>query len=181
MDKINKEMSLFDAIKLRYSHKDAFLPTPVPKEDLEKIAHAGLSAPTGMNTQSISLVLLPDRSALDPLCEIAPTIGLKTAPAAIALFADTTVPRYQGISFELEDYSAACQNICLAATALGYSTLWLDSPFFVEENQKAAVKLLNAPAGFNLKVVVPVGIPDGLGSRREKQPLSSRMHYIKFP
>jgi len=172
-------MDFFEAVQKRYSHKQGFLPTEIPKEHLEKIAHAGLMAPSGTNAQSVSLVLLPDRAALQPLCDIAPTIGLKTAPAAIALLTDRSNqdPRF---NFEMEDYSAACENILLAATALGYSALWLDSPYFDEYNQKAALRLLNAPAGFHLRVVIPLGTPSEPGSRRKKLPFSARMHYIKF-
>ena len=172
-------MDFFEAVQKRYSHKQAFLPIKIPKEHLEKIAHAGLAAPSGTNAQSVSLVLLPDRDALQPLCDIAPTIGLKTAPAAIALLTDSSTQNYI-INFEIEDYAAACENILLAATALGYAALWLDSPYFDEHNQKAALRLFNAPEGFHLRVVIPIGVPAEPGIRREKLPFSSRMHYIKF-
>ena len=175
-----ENMNFFEAVEKRYSHKEGFLPEPVPREHLEKIAHAGLMAPSGGNAQSVHLVILPDRAALDPICKVAPTIGLETAPAAIALLTDGNTQIGKPYNFEVEDYSAACEHILLAATAMGYSTLWLDSPYFEEEKEKAALSLLNAPEGFQLWVVIPIGLPDGAGSRREKQPLSSRLHYIKF-
>lgn len=173
-------MNFFEAVEQRYSHKEGFLPTAVPIEHLEKIAHAGLAAPTGGNSQSVHLVILPDRAALDPICKVAPTIGLETAPAAIALLTDSNTQKGQRFNFETEDYSASCENILLAATALGYSALWLDSPYFEEEKEKAVLSKLNAPGGFQLWVVIPIGLPDGLGSRREKVPYSTRLHYIKF-
>lgn len=172
-------MNLFEAIETRYSHKERFLPTPVPKEHLEKIAYAGLTAPSGSNAQSVHLVLLPDRASIQPLCDIAPHPGLITAPAVIAMFTDNTLQR-PDINFELQDYSAACQNILLAATALGYSSLWLDYLYFDENNQKSVCKLLNAPETFTLQVVIPIGMPDGPGSRREKRPLSERLHYLNI-
>ena len=172
-------MDFFEAVQKRYSHKEGFLPTPVPQEHLEKIAHAGLMAPSGGNAQSVNLVLLPDRAAVQSLCDIAPAWGLETAPAAIALFTDSATQN-AAINFEKEDYSAACENILLAATALGYSALWLDYLYFDENNQKAALALFNAPKSFHLHVVIPIGMPDGPGSRREKRPFSARMHYIRF-
>ena len=173
-------MDFFEAVQKRYSHKEGFLSTPIPRDHLEKIAHAGLMAPSGGNAQSVHLIVLPDRVALDPVCKIAPTIGLETAPAAIALLTDVSTQSNTVLNFEKEDYSAACENILLAVTALGYSALWLDSPYFKEENEKAVLSLLNAPAGFQLWVVIPIGLPDGAGSRREKLPLNSRLHYGKF-
>ncbi|MCL2420776.1 MAG: nitroreductase family protein [Defluviitaleaceae bacterium] len=172
-------MDFFEAVEKRYSHKEGFLPTPMPREHLEKIARTGLLAPSGANMQSVRLVLLPDRAAIQPLCDIYPTMGLMTAPAVIALFTDGTTQNMP-VNFEKEDYAAACENILLAATALDYAALWLDHPYFDEGNRKAAEKLLNAPEGYNLRVVIPLGLPDGAGSRRAKLPLNERMVYGKF-
>ena len=173
-------MDFFEVIEKRYSHKERYLATPVPAEHLEKIARAGLMAPSGGNAQSVNLVILPDRAAMQPLCDIAAHPSLETAPAAIALFTDGST---QGDvnNFEIEDYSAACEHIQLAATALGYSCLWLDYIYLTNDKYRKAVEsLLNAPESFHLRVVIPIGLPDGPGSRREKRPLSERMCYHKF-
>jgi nitroreductase len=172
-------MNYFEAAENRYSHKEKFLPSAVPLGDLEKIARAGLSAPTGMNSQCVRLVILPDREAIQPLCDIAPTDGMLTAPAAIAVFTDKTAQNWK-CNFEVEDYSAATENMLLAATALGYASLWLDSPYFDAAKQKAACEALGAPANYQLRVVLPVGLPDGNGARREKMPFNERVFYGKF-
>ena len=172
-------MDFFDVVKKRYTHKESFLPDPVPLSDLELIAEAGLTAPSGSNSQSVRLVILPDREALQPLCDIRPTISLRTAPAAIALFTDSAT-QTGDMNFEIEDYSAAAENLLLAATALGYASVWLDSPYFSEDKEYAARTLLGAPDSCRLRVVVPIGLPDGPGSRRSKLPLSERMFYRKY-
>ena len=173
-------MDFFDAIKKRYTHKECFLPDAVPLRDLELIAEAGLAAPSGGNSQSVRLVLLPDRAALQPLCDISPgSAALQTAPAAIALFTDSTT-QTGALNFEVEDYAAAAENMLLAATALGYASVWLDSPYFDKAKEKSARALLGAPESCRLRVVVPVGLPDGPGSRREKLPFSERMFYGKY-
>ncbi|MCL1843322.1 MAG: nitroreductase family protein [Defluviitaleaceae bacterium] len=173
-------MNIFEAFEKRYSHKEAFLPEAVPLADLEKIAKAGIEAPSGGNTQSVRLVILPDRAALAPVCEASPTIGLETAPAAIAVLTDKTVISPVGFSFEKEDYAAAVENMLLAATAIGYSSLWLDSPYFDPEKEKKARAVLSAPDTYRLWAVLPVGKPKGDGSRREKMPFESRVSYGKF-
>ena len=169
-------MDVFEAIFKRYSHKEGFLPNPVPLEHLERIAHAGLAAPTGNNSQLVKLVILPDKAALQPLCSVMPTIGLETAPAAIALLTDPSMQAGQW-DFQVEDYAAACENIMLAATALGYACCWLDSPYFDKVKQKEALAVLKAPEGHHLQVVIPIGLPDGPGSRREKIPFEKRLYY----
>ena len=167
-------MDFFQAIAERYSHKERFLPDAVPLESLRLIAKAGLAAPTGNNTQCVKLIILPDREALQPLCDVSPTEGMRTAPAAIALLTDPSaqVGRY---NFEVEDYAAAATSMLLAITALGYASVWLDSPYFDETVQKAALRVLGAPRGHHLRAVLPVGLPDGPGSRRAKLPFHERV------
>ena len=173
-------MDFFEAVNSRYSHKEAFLPGAVPLEHLEQIARAGIAAPSGGNSQCVRLVILPDRQSLRPLCDISPAIGLETAPAAIALFTDSSA-QTGPLNFEMEDYAAACENMLLAATALGYAALWLDSPYFDKEKERAASALLNAPEGYTLRVVLPVGLPDGPGGRRKKLGYERRVYLKRFP
>lgn len=175
-------MDTFEAIKSRYSHKERFLPTPVPLSHLEKIAQAGLDAPNGVNRQVVRLIILPDRDSLNPLCQASPAIGLETAPAAIAVLTDTTItpPPPEAFNFEKEDYAAAVTQMLLAATALGYSSLWLDSPYFDMAKKKKATQVLGAPDTYYLWATIPIGLPDGTGSRREKMAFNDRVSYGRF-
>ena len=68
----------------------------------------------------------------------------------------------------------------LAAVALGYQSLWLDFPWFDEKNQKAALEILGASESCRLRVLLPVGLPDGTGSRRDKLPFDKRVSYGKY-
>ena len=172
-------MEYFEAVEKRYSHKEKFLPDAVPLADLERIVKAGLAAPTGNNTQCVRMVILPDRAAVQPIRDIAPTAGMQTAPAAIALLTDCTTQIGQ-YNFEVEDYAAAAAQMLLAATAMGYVSLWIDSPFFGEAEQTAALAALGAPEGYHLRVVLPIGLPDGAGSRRAKLPYRERVYYGKI-
>ena len=172
-------MDFFEAVEKRYTHKEKYLPDAVPIEDLEQIARAGLAAPSGNNAQSVRLVILPDRKALQPLCDVSPAVSLLTAPAAIALFTDGSTQRGE-TNFEMEDYSAATENMLLAAVALGYASTWLDYPYLKPENEKAAREVLGAPDSCRLRVVLPVGMPDGPGSRRTKLPYGERVFYRQY-
>jgi len=173
-------MNLFEAIKNRYSHKEGFLPDLVPIADLEQIAQAGLDAPSGVNRQTVQLIILPNREALGPISDLTPHGGLSTAPAAIAVLTDGSLTPAGHMNFEKEDYSAAVENMLLAATALGYASLWLDSPYFNAENEQAAKQLMGVPVGFKLWAMLPIGKPDGVGTRREKLPFSARVSYVRF-
>ncbi|MCL1861956.1 MAG: nitroreductase family protein [Defluviitaleaceae bacterium] len=173
-------MTVFEAIHKRYTHKEAFLPDEVPLADLEVIARAGIAAPSGVNRQSVRLVILQNREELAPICAASPAIGLETASSAIAVLTDKTVTPKGEINFEKEDYAAAVQNMLLAATALGYSSQWLDSPYFDAEKEKATRAVLGAPDTFHLWATLPIGKPKGKGSRRDKLPFEKRVSFGKF-
>jgi len=177
-------MDFFETVSKRYSHKAKFSPAPVPLADLERIAQAGLDAPSGANRQTVQLIILPDREVLDPLCEAAPAWGvLESAPAAIAVLTDGSLSPQNGNefeNFEKEDYAAAVENMLLAATALDYASLWLDSPYFGEAKQKAALQILGAPEHFHIWAVLPIGKPGAESSRREKQPFAQRVSYQQY-
>ena len=172
-------MNTFDAISRRYSHKEGFLSDPVPLEDLQRIARAGIEAPSGANRQTVRLVILPDRDALDPVSAVTPTYGLNTAPAAIVVMTDKTLSDDRN-NFEKEDYSAAVQNMLLGAVALGYASLWLDSPYFEAQKQREVRDALGLPEKYHIWAVLPIGKPDGEGSRREKLPLNERVFYRHY-
>ena len=172
-------MDFFEAVDKRYSHKERFLPDIVPAEVLERIAGAGLAAPTGNNTQCVKLVILRSRDEVQKLGDIVKTEALTTAPAAIAIITDSEGHR-DPYNFEVEDYSAAATQILLAATAMGYVSLWLDSPFFDEKNQREALSVLGASDRYHLRVVLPIGLPDGEGSRRSKLTFDERVSYGKM-
>ena len=172
-------MDVMQVISRRYSHKEKFLPEAVPIDILNRIAQAGLDAPSGNNRQTVRLIILPDRESLDPVCQVSPTDGLKSAPAAIAVLTDSSQVPPDAMNFEKEDYSAAVENMLLAATGLGYVSLWLDSPYFDAELEKKAREVLGAPECFRLWAVLPIGKPDGEGSRREKLKFAERVSYGK--
>jgi len=169
-------MDLFEAVEKRYSHKERFLPDAVPVSALESIAKAGLAAPTGNNSQCVKLVLLRNRDEVQKLCDVVETEGLLTAPAAIAVLTDSEGHR-PPYNFEVEDYAAAAAQMLLAISALGYVSVWLDSPFFDENNQNAALAALGASERYHLRVVLPVGLPDGEGSKRPKLAFNERVYY----
>ena len=172
-------MDFFETVERRYSHKEEFSSQAVPIEDLEKIAKAGLAAATAMNAQCVRLIILPDREAVKPLSDIVQNKNFATAPCAIALLTDSSMQGSK-VNFEVEDYCAAAQIMLLAATALGYSALWLDSPFFEKPKHSASIEALNAPAGYTLRVVIPVGKPAGQTARRPKMPFNQRVSYRVF-
>lgn len=174
-------MDFFEVVSKRYSHKGKFLPDSVPLTDLERIAQAGLDAPSGVNRQTVQLVILPNKETIAPVCEAAPAWGiLESAPAAIAVLTNSALTPSDAMNFEKEDYSAAVENMLLAATAMGYVSLWMDSPYFDPDKRKAASQVLGAPEGFRLWAILPIGMPEIDVERRVKLPFAERVSYGRY-
>jgi len=63
-------MDIIECIQKRYSYRGPYKNTLVPREDLEKILKAGLSAPSGCNKQTTSLIGLDDNKILASIIDL---------------------------------------------------------------------------------------------------------------
>ena len=167
-------MDLFEAIEKRHSYRGPFVPKPVPREDLRKIVQAGILAPSGYNGQSTSFVIVDDSAILEQMGEITGNAAIKAAPAAVVAVADPQATANQAFSFFAEDYSAAAENMLLAATALGYGSVWVDGVLRRDGIAEKLGDLLGVPDGRIVRVVFPVGVPTEPGTQKPKKPFAER-------
>jgi len=121
-------MELFEAIERRHSYRGAYHDSPVPESDIRRIAQAGIQAPSGYNSQDTTFVIVDDR---DLIAKIAAILGntpvFRTAPLLIACIVEKEPQAPEGrMVFPIENCAAAVENMLLAATALGYASLWYD-------------------------------------------------------
>ena len=167
-------MDVFEAMQQRHSYRGGFLDKPVPREDLTRIVEAGLKAPSGCNAQTTSFVIIDYPERMAELREIIPI----KSPAAIACVVDSQ-PVYKGMSFGIEDCSAAVENMLLAITALGYASVWLDGQLRGGKGEQIA-KLLGVPEGKRVQVLLPVGVPAETGKQPEKKPFDQRAWFNSY-
>ena len=76
-------MSVIDTIRNRHSYRGTFKPDRVPREDLLAIIDAGLSAPSGCNKQTTSLIAVDDPEILEKIRKVIDPPVAETAPAMI--------------------------------------------------------------------------------------------------
>lgn len=170
-------MELFTAINERYSYRGSFEERPVPEEDLRKIVQAGLDAPSGKNLQTTRFVIISDPEKLEQVRGVfsgQPFIA--TAPAfiaAIIVAEPEPAPEY-AYTFEIEDTSAATQNILLAITGLGYASVWLDGVLRSEQRAERIGRVIGLPDSKKVQILLPVGVAAEKYPRREKQPFAER-------
>lgn len=172
-------MDIFKAIEQRATYRGPYSSEQIPREDLEKIINAAIDAPSGCNAQTTFFIIVDNESIMKKLATIMPKGGMDTAPAAIVVLADLT-PAYGDISFYKEDYSAAVENIYLAATALGYATCWLDGVLRSENVNEHISRLLEVPDELLTCVLMPIGKPANKVIKKEKKPFEQRASYNKY-
>jgi nitroreductase len=172
-------MDLFDAVAGRFSYRGNFADSPVPRANLEKIVQAGIRAPSACNAQVASFVIVDDPRLVRQIAEILDKPFCLTAKAMIVCVTDPR-PVYSDLSFAVEDYAAAVENMLLAITALGYASVWLDGVVRAENRAARIGQLLGVPGDRRVRVVLPIGVPVEPGVQRDRFPFSDRAWFNRY-
>ena len=170
-------MDILDLIESRASYRGAYAETPVPREHLDAILRAGCAAPSGCNKQTTSFIAVDEPALLDELKAIVmPRIG-DTAPAWILVLTRPIVA-YRDRCFNVQDYSAAIQNMLLAIVALGYESCWYEGHVTDEDDLGGQLaRRLGVPEDYRLVCVLPVGTAAEPVKRVRKKAIEQRVSY----
>lgn len=172
-------MEFFDVLQKRHSYRKAFTAEPVSDSDIKKIIEAGILAPSGMNAQTTSFVVVTDEKLKKEIASVLSTDAVKTAPVIIAVLTEHVITPC-GMAFEIEDYSAAVENMLLAAAALGYATVWMDGMTKREKTSAEIGRILNIPEGKCVRTILPVGVPQEKVTQPPRKAFEERCHYNSF-
>ena len=171
----------FSVIRARHSYRGAFLPTPVSREAIEKIIDAGRAAPSACNKQSPRFIAVDDPAVIakiKALDDFADAPYVQTAQVFVLIVFDPK-PQYEQTSFGAEDCGAAATNMLNAATCLGLASVWLDGVLRGDCGQ-ALDNILNIPAPFSSRILLPLGVPENPGSQPARKPLAQRVGWNTF-
>ena len=168
-------MELFEAIFTRRSYRGMYKPTPVPREDLQKILEAVLAAPSGCNKQTTSAIAVDDPATMAQLGALIPKRpNFASAPAAVCILTEKKIA-YDQCTFYVQDYAAAIENALLAIAALGYESCWVEGHITKPDGiGRQMAKVLGVPEHLELVCYLPVGIPAEEGTHAEKLPFEER-------
>jgi len=147
---------------------------PIPKETIEELLRAAMSAPSAGNEQPWQFLVIDDRKKLDSITGVNPNAKMcKEAQAAILVCGDTTKEKYPG--FWVQDCAAATQNILLAAHERGLGSVWTGI-YPIPERVQGFRQLLEIPDTIIPFCLVPLGYP-----AKESPPVDrfqrDRVHY----
>jgi len=116
-------MDAIETIMSRRSVRD-YLDTPVTNEAIETILKAAMAAPSGKNKQPWEFYVLKSEEARSAAKEV--LVYARYNSPVMIIVGINQERTDAGISHDLaySDASAACENILLAAKALGLDTVW---------------------------------------------------------
>ncbi len=173
-------MNTLDAIKSRRSYRGKYKAEPVPREDLLAILEAGLSAPSGCNKQTTSLICVDDAETLKKIKSVIEPPVCETAPALICVLSQN-INAYRDRCFAVQDYSAAIQNMLLAIVELGYQSCWYEGHITDEDRICDRIaEILNVPEDYNLVCILPVGKAESEPSYPKKKSFEERAWFNSF-
>lgn len=169
---------VIDNIMTRSSIRQ-FTDRQISKDTLDVIVRAGMAAPSAMNKQPWSFVVVTEREVLDSLNANHPYANLKTATAAIIVCGvmEKTIEG-EGREYWVQDCSAATENILLAAHAYGLGAVWC-GVYPTQERIQAVSNVLGLPEGIIPLNIITMGYPDQEPQIKDKWN-PDNVHYQKW-
>jgi len=177
---LKEETSLTDLIMSRRSYRGQYKPDKIPRKDLKTIMEAGLAAPSGCNKQTTSLIAVDDESLLTRIRQVIDPPVAQTAPAMICVLTQR-INAYRDRCFATQDYSAAIENMLLAAAAMGYQSCWYEGHITDEDRIGDRIAgILGVPDAYELVCILPVGIAESIPAAPKKKPFEERAWFNGF-
>ena len=173
-------MNTLEAISQRHSYRGRYKDIPVSREDLKTIMQAGLDAPSGCNKQTTSLIAADDMDLLKKIYNVIDPPVAESAPAAIFVLPEKIIA-YRDRCFNIQDYSAAIENMLLAITELGYQSCWYEGHITDDDriNDRIA-EILNVPDEYEIVCFLPIGIAEEEVKITQKKDFEKRAWFNSF-
>jgi nitroreductase len=157
----------FETVHNRASVR-SFKPDRVTGPEWDALLRAAMAAPSAVNRQPWEFIIIEDRATLDKLADALPYAKMaKQASGAVVVCAVPSRAFEGKLEFAIIDSSLACENLLLAAEALGLGAVW--TAVYPESFREAPVReLLGIPADIIPLAFVPVGRPAGDTKPKDK-------------
>jgi len=160
-------MDFFKTVARRASVR-AFKPRVISDSEWESLFRAAMAAPSAVNCQPWAFVLVQDRATLVKLAEALPYAKMTAQASGAVVVCAIPAMAYNGSAeIAILDAAAACENLLLAATALGLGAVWTAGHPYAD--RMAAMRaLLGIPAEVIPVALVPIGEPAGAVVAKDK-------------
>ena len=175
-------MDYFELIQQRCSYRGNYTAKKISKQDIKLILSAALCAPTGMNAQSTEFVVVDDDVKVKEIGAILEKSYVREASAIILCIVNKTpIPvNSLGLSFEIEDCSAAVMSMLLAITELGYASVWLDGVLKRDDNAEKIATIIELPSNKQVQIILPIGEPAQNAHQPVKKTEAERVSFNSY-
>ena len=158
----------------------SFTGEAVDKESIEILLKTAMAAPSAMNSQPWTYIVVDDSALKDALADKLPYAKmLKSAGVGIVICGDLSRALPAPMTdFWMQDCSAATENLLLAAEALGLGAVWTGvypNPAAIE----AVRSVISLPDNVIPFAVIPVGHPAANPAPKDKYD-ESKVHWNKW-
>ncbi len=148
----------------------AFEERPVPHEDLEAIVTCGQWAPSAMNRQEWTFVVVEDAEKVQRLAAV---MGAALGNDSYTMYrpaAAVIVAHAKGAMFGREDDGCAMQTMFLAAHSLGVGSVWINQLQGIcdEPAVRAELTALGVPEDAEVHGIFALGYPAAPGKVHER-------------
>lgn len=133
----------------------------VEADKLLTLVKAGMAAPTGMNRQPWSFIVVTNMTQLAPISDKPGLMMLQKAKAAILVLGKKDEKFWQ------QDCSAATENILLAAEALGLGAVWC-AGYPLTDRTDSYKALFNYSDDYEVLSLISIGYPTGEDEPKDK-------------
>jgi nitroreductase len=165
-------VDVFEAIRTRRSIRK-YKDKPVEKEKLLKIIEAARLAPSTLNRQPWSFVVVTDSKVKEKLRSACNQNWFAPAIIVECAFPEKAWVRDDGEEYWKLDIAVAVQNLVLAAWEEGLGICWIGA--FREKEVK---KILRIPEEARVLVMTALGYPaEKKGPVSNRKPLKEIIHY----
>lgn len=153
-----KTNAVIEAICHRRSTR-VFQDRPLPREDLETIVTCGQWAPSAMNRQEWTFVVVSDPVRIAHLAEVIRIALDRKSYDMYRAGALVLVAHTKGAPFAREDDGCAMQNMMLAAHSLGIGSVWINQLQDICDipEVRAELDALKVPANSEIHGVCALG------------------------
>ena len=164
-------MDALDAIFTRRSIRKYTL-EPIPKDAIEILLKAAMSAPSAGNEQPWHFVVIDDHKILDEVPKFHEFSSmLREVPLAVVICGDLLLQKFKDQMW-VQSCSLAGENLLIAAHAMGLGAVWL-GVYPVSKRVDGLRKLLGLPENIIPLCIIPIGHP------AESKPPENRYNPLK--
>lgn len=144
---------------------------PLPDELLRYVIEAARLAPSAVNLQPATYIVVRDAALLARLAEAYPREWFRTAPACIVVCGNHSESWHRAADGKDHcdiDVAIATEHIALAATEVGLGTCWV-----CNFDTALCREILGLPPFIEPVVLLPIGYPaaDSVPSPKKRKPL----------